>query len=326
MIDVVQPYRVWRRPLLGPIILIALGVLLLLTNTGVVSWDVWATLWRYWPILLVLLGLELLLVGRASWGAVLFTLLVLMILGAISGGFSTFNWFGPARGGIPFSSGATGVEQGLEGAQAADIYLTFGAGRLEISGGAGEGMLAEGSLESDGEVQLSRRYQVNDGVGRLDLQLEGPRGGRWFFPGPGTANALTVRLSDQIPIQRLEINAGAAEENLDLSSLQLQRLDLETGASSVRARLPARGDVNASVSAGASSVTLEIPEGVAARIRVQGGLASFNIDETRFPPVGRNEGVPGLATKSEYQSSDFATAQNRIDLNLSAGAGSITVR
>ena len=36
---------------------------------GMVPRELWRTLWQFWPVLLILLGAELLITGRASWGA-----------------------------------------------------------------------------------------------------------------------------------------------------------------------------------------------------------------------------------------------------------------
>jgi hypothetical protein len=54
--------------------------------------------------------------------------------------------------------------------------------------------------------------------------------------------------------------------------------------------------------------------GVAANIRIKSGIASVNVN-SRFP---RLDG--GM-----YQSSDFSTASNRIDMTINAGVGSIEV-
>ena len=66
---------------------------------------------------------------------------------------------------------------------------------------------------------------------------------------------------------------------------------------------------------GAASVHVEIPDGVAAQIRVRGGLSTFNIDQTRFP----------LVSDGLYRSADYATAQNRVDLDIETGLTSIEI-
>jgi hypothetical protein len=56
-----------HRPIAWPVILIALGVLFLLNNLALLSISFWRTLWRFWPIILVLIGIELLFGRSHPW-------------------------------------------------------------------------------------------------------------------------------------------------------------------------------------------------------------------------------------------------------------------
>lgn len=44
----------------GPIAVVAVGILLLLSTLDVLPWRIWDDLARYWPILVILLGLGIL--------------------------------------------------------------------------------------------------------------------------------------------------------------------------------------------------------------------------------------------------------------------------
>jgi hypothetical protein len=309
----------------GPVVLIALGVLLLLSNLGVLPTDTWRSLWQWWPILIVLLGIELLLTGRASWGAVLFAVLVLGAAALFQNGLPAVAMRGvPPRASLELPGGNR-FEQPLQGARQANVEINHGAGRLEVSGGAREGLIAEGTVTGVDLSRLRNRYRVQDGTGNLDLSLTRGNPFGWLGGRDEQPDELQVKLSPGVPIRRLEIDSGAAEVRLDLSELQVQTLEVDTGASSARVLMPKRGTTSGSITAGASSLAVEIPEGVPARIRVEGGLAEFKIDEQRFPRV-RNEGVGGLAVQREYRSPDFDNAPNRVDLKISAGVAAVEVR
>ena len=58
-----------------------------------------------------------------------------------------------------------------------------------------------------------------------------------------------------------------------------------------------------------------VPDGLSARIRASIGVADLKIDESRFPRSG-----------GFYQSSDFDSAANSVDMTIDAGAASIRVR
>jgi len=61
---------------LNGVILIMAGVILLLNTMGFLSWDIWETLIRFWPVLLILWGVELLLgatlIGRVAVAIIAF--------------------------------------------------------------------------------------------------------------------------------------------------------------------------------------------------------------------------------------------------------------
>jgi hypothetical protein len=306
----------------GPALLIILGLALLLANFSLLPPIAWRSLGVLWPILLIVLGVELIATGRISWAGVLGGVAVLLVLAVVAGALGFPAGFRDS--GRPIAEAEERrVEQALNGARAAEIAIDQSAGRLDVTGGAREGLLAEAVAMGGRADTLQGRYTVRDGVGRLHIDVEGPE--FWLFRGTGEPRSLQVRLGQAIPLQRIEINGGATDLNVDLTGLRVERLELSAGASNGRVRLPAQGRLAAEVSAGASSLAIEVPPGVAARIRSSGGLAGFDVDEQRFPVVG-GDGIPGLAGQREYRSPDFDTAANRVDLQVSAGAASISVR
>ena len=73
--------RVVGAPIWG-IILVFLGVVFLLQTLNVLPWGLWGSLWRFWPVLIIITGLAILLRRYNVW---LVSLIVLVILGACLG-------------------------------------------------------------------------------------------------------------------------------------------------------------------------------------------------------------------------------------------------
>jgi DUF4097 and DUF4098 domain-containing protein YvlB len=98
------PYRT-RRSLVGPVILIAIGVVFLLTNIGVIhGWQLWGWFGHWWPLLLILWGV-LTLVEHASanrmgyrtrhlGGGGIVLLIILVAIGVSAHHSSDVNWDG----------------------------------------------------------------------------------------------------------------------------------------------------------------------------------------------------------------------------------------
>ena len=64
------------------IILVFVGVVLLLQNFNILPWGLWAMLWTFWPVILILIGLNIIIGRRKPW---LSAFLVLAVLGVFLG-------------------------------------------------------------------------------------------------------------------------------------------------------------------------------------------------------------------------------------------------
>jgi hypothetical protein len=206
------------------------------------------------------------------------------------------------------------VQLPLEGAARMDVEVRFGAGRLSVSGGAAGADAADGSFR--GGVETTRRLAGSS----LHVGLRVPSDFFLTFMSPwtwwgGERLDWQVRLTENVPLA-LDVETGASEAQLDLSRLRVEKLRLATGASSVKVTMPASaGRTDARIESGAASVDIVIPQGVAARIEVESGLANARVDTTRF-----------ARTDKVYQSADYETAANRLDLRVEAGVASIEIR
>ena len=80
-----------------PTLLIVFGFLLLANNLGWVSWGFWESLGYLWPLILVLMGIELILTGHGAWGAIAATLAVLLVVGTIAAAAFLAPWSGSDR-------------------------------------------------------------------------------------------------------------------------------------------------------------------------------------------------------------------------------------
>jgi hypothetical protein len=80
--------------------------------------------------------------------------------------------------------------------------------------------------------------------------------------------------------------------------------------------MPARGASMLDVESGAASISIRVPDVTAARIRVKDGVTAVNVDTNRFPRL--DSGM--------YQSANFDVSQNRTEINIESGLGSVTVK
>lgn len=71
----------------GALILITIGALFLLNNIGILPFSVWFVLWRFWPVLLILAGIRLIL-GRGknheAFATISFLIVIIVLLISIA--------------------------------------------------------------------------------------------------------------------------------------------------------------------------------------------------------------------------------------------------
>jgi hypothetical protein len=256
----------------------------------------------FWGFLLIVFGLVLLLDNLGLLGNIdIWSLLWPLFLIALGGWILLGTIFrrAPEREHASIS---------LEGAQSARIRVRHGAGRVEVYAGTGLGVLAEGDFT--GGLEHSSRLKGNV----LEVKMNPPENIFPFTWSPGTTLDWSFGLSRDIPLA-LDYETGASETRLNLGELRLTELRLKTGASSTSIDLPANaGHTRVFVESGAASVNITVPEGVAARIQTRGGLSSIQVDTQRFPQVG---GV--------YQSMDYETSANKVEMDIQIGVGSVNI-
>lgn len=81
MDDLKTHYRYRHNPI-GAFILIAFGILLLLNNFGVVSIDIWRQIWQFWPLILILAGVQLIL-GRSLRSRIIIDILAIILIALV---------------------------------------------------------------------------------------------------------------------------------------------------------------------------------------------------------------------------------------------------
>lgn len=290
-------------------VLLGAGVLLLLNNLQLLPWTIWRDLWPYWPVLLILLGVEAFVSGRVAWGTLVALVLLIPVVGvAVSAVDLASSWNDATR--AVDGTARPVFSQPVDGATSASIELDYGAGALDIGPLPADlpgTVLADGQVYGHERLKFDARSTVRNGQQRIQIS---PRDhGNHFDLG-----RLQLRLSPTIPTD-LSIESGVSEMNLNLEGLRIPNLSIETGASRATIVLPAQGRTNAKIEGGAARIDVTVPQQVAARITIEGGPNQIQIDEQRFPRQG-----------DVYQSPGFEAATDRVTLRIEVGATRLTVQ
>ncbi len=306
--------RPHRGSVLWPLLLILAGGVLLLNNLGYLDWHIWADVWRLWPLVLVIIGLDILLGRRRP---VLSALIGLTLLGAAIaflytvGGFQT-----PASA----SLAQVPLDVPVRQADSTRVYIDFGTGNLTVdSMREGGASLVTGILEyPQGSPAPQPQINIADQTYEVHLrQAEWGGSGWWSLfwhnPNPDWSLRLNPRVS-----MDLNIDVGASRADLNLKDLKVGRLDLNLGAGDTTVTFPAEaGSTTATINAGVAHSELIIPPGVGARIKVSSSpVAELDIGSS-FVKKGDD--------LYETQSPGYEQAANKLDIDLNVGAARVTI-
>ena len=289
---------------LFPTLLIGLGVLLLLQTTGVVEWTAWWTIWRLWPVLIIVLGISIAFGSRMPWLARTLIALVLIAAMGIGIAISYEPWSGEET--------ITTLEEPLDGVESVEVNIDLGAGTLVVGSLPANSLnLVEGELRSFSGSEA--RTLLNRSGDRAELDFS--TGGFDFNPFSGNDRRWEVWLSPS-PSVSIDLDTGASDLTLDLTDLNVENLTVTAGAADIEILAPRdAGLVNIDIDVGAANVDVVIPELVGARIDADLGLSGLSVDESRFPKSG-----------DVYVSGNFDISANRVYLEIDAGASSVDIR
>ncbi|MCS6993585.1 MAG: hypothetical protein N2117_11085 [Anaerolineales bacterium] len=265
--------------------------------------------------------------GRGSlfWGSVLILLGILFALQAANVIQDVFGWFWPLflillgvailvnRVDLSVTNENSALEHrrfsvDLNDAERLMLEIDHGAGAIRINGGAPPGTALRGTQGATMSYQSQRNGKtlaIELDAGPSFLPFLGPENGAWQF-----------QITNAVPVS-IKMECGMASLDFDFTDTQLEFLGLEMGAASLNLKLPAHATRTlVDIESGAASLNITIPQDVAARIRLEQGASSQNIDTARFPQVG----------EGWYESPDFERAEHRAEINLEGGANNVIVR
>ena len=295
----------YRRPsITWPIILIALGVIFLLNNLGLIELSAWDVVLRFWPVLLIARGLDILIGHRSAWGAALAVVLVLAIL---AGGIVFFDnqprWtYAPENIEIPLGS----VEN-------AHITIHPALGYLLVDAlPKGSNVLVHGEVRPFSGVEISETVDFSGTRATIDLRTKGvivvP-----FFSGWTDQPSWDLALHPGVATDMV-VDFGVGKAELDLRDLQIGEIQVEHGIGQTILLLPSADNMDINLDGGIGEIRVVIPKDVGVRLRADVGIGNVQV-----PSDYSRDG-------DFYHSPGYAEAGKQIEIVIDLGIGSVQVR
>jgi hypothetical protein len=189
-------------------------------------------------------------------------------------------------------------------AESVHVEIDFGAGDLQVSGGA------EKLMGADFTYNVARlKPEVTYKDSTLAIQQPDVEG----FPAlqgiSGFRNEWDLRLDDGVPMD-LRVNIGAGTSSLQLGGFSLTGLDVTLGAgiSTIDLSGDWARDLNITIDSGAADLTIVLPGSVGVRVVVDRGATLIEASD-----LSKNENI--------YTNAAYGESEVTLELNLSTGIG-----
>jgi hypothetical protein len=311
----VEDMRIRRGLLFWGLFLIPLGAIPLLVRAGTLPGDLITDIWRWWPLLLIGIGIALLL-GRSKAGLV-GTAVVALVLGTLGGSaLASGGWtFGSIAGCVGPASDPTILDRDGTFAGQASVTIDLDCGSVNLATEPGDAWRVhaeyvgeEPRIDSSGAglavrtpdfTGLHRQdWTVTVGVDALrDIDLE---------MNAGTASAILAGAT----VARLTSDMNAGDLIIDGTGATIDRLDASLNAG--RLRITLEGASRGDLSANAGAIELCVPPDAALRFDVEEQLT-----------FATNLGARGLSQSGETWTR--AGSGPSIDYSIEGNAASFTL-
>lgn len=287
----------------APFLLIVLGAIFLLNNLGFLPWDAWTNLWKFWPVLLILIGVESIIGQPVSLKTIIILLLIIFIAPVIIAVNPITN--------NPFSTNQLNISENSGRLTKAKLIIDMPATNFEVRAGENTDKLVEGSIsysKASNTPQVRKEEAFSQAIISLS-QTAGP-----VLPLISSLkNNTTLLLNTKIPFE-LQIKTGATKGKIDLSKVRVDSLELDSKAGDINLIFGNSYSSRVRIKSSAANIQIEIPEGIQARIKIDSKVKNLSIHE-RFK-----------SQDGEYKSSDFDKAFTKLDIYIESLAGSISVK
>lgn len=327
----------------APILLITAGVFFLLENLNMLPALNWTLALRFWPLLLIFIGLNVLVVQiRRPWGT-LFSLIVALVAVGVFGYLLLQPNLNSLTERIGFVAPAPVLNEetfavSSEGVGTAEIRVELGNEPTTIRPLVDEALLISGTVQTYGDLEVQTDQET---PGLLKVQVQentsgnmifdpaswGAEGGGWeLFLNPGIPINLQVDgqngsivgdLKNHV-LSYLRLTGGNGAVDIALPGGNYD-MNVNGGNGRLSIELPSSGRQELEIDGGNGNITLSLPADMEARVEFEEGSGDVSVSERFSLVAGENDA-------GAYETSGYETATSRILIILKSGNGRVNIQ
>ena len=316
-----KPKAMSYKKIFWGVMLVLIGVLFILKNIGMIFFD-WHTIWRLWPVILILWGISILPVKdyiKLIISVVALAISILLVNQYDKTGY--YNFGRDNRNSSHNFGWNNKVESDNNGDSKQEMSQMFDSlvtrVDLKLEAAAGDFRMEE-TIPEDKMLTFVKRGNI----GNYSMTSRDDSSKRFVelkiiesdVRMKNRGNKVVLGLSTY-PTWDFDLDIGAATIDFDLSDYKVGKLDIDGGACSVKIKLgEASEHTDVDIEAGAASIELLIPTGAGAELKTETALTSRNYQ-------GFTKVKAGL-----YRTDNFETSNQKIMIDIDAAVSSVSIK
>lgn len=310
--------------LMWGIILLFVGAVLLLENFNVINFY-WGSVWRFWPVFLIIAGVNILFNRQRSQVGMAISIGVMVVML----GFLFYKGQQPTAH-IWSSDNITGDIEidddpdwdttgntrkttvfseplGKDSLKSVVLNINGGGTSFKLSG-ATDSLITADVTQKNGGYSLEKIVSGDSQV--LNFRMQDKKS-KWSMNGGGSD--VDFRFNTQ-PEWTINVGMGAGEVDFDLTDYKVRTFKFDGGAAALDITLGSLLPItDVIVKTGVADVSLKIPTQSGCRIKTKTGLSSK--DFSGFTKIDENT----------YETPNYKTSANKIFINFDGGLSSFEV-
>lgn len=283
------------------VFLLTVGIIWVLWSVGVITWSIINSLFVLWPLILVIIGVNIIFRNNGIIKAVAWVAFLAILIS------HSYFFEGANNSGDGKQTERKTIVEMLPDTQKGNLRIAFGGTTISMDSNTSN--LLEANIQDPGIT-----YTESKNNGEASIAFEKKAYKITSFNNDVKNHNNRFHLNNGI-VWDINLDTGAVNGNFDMSGLAVEKLTLNTGAANLRlifgdkVRNPA-----VKINAGASKIDIDVPASAGVKIKMDGALNSTNLDG------------PGWEKKDgSYYSKGYEAAPVKMDMDVSMGVGKLSV-
>ncbi|MBL8014631.1 MAG: hypothetical protein JNK26_00365 [Candidatus Doudnabacteria bacterium] len=287
-------YREISSALVWGLGLIGVGIVLLLNTTGTLSWDIWQTVVQFWPVALIIAGLNSVF-GHRRLGAI-----VVPVLGLGMLGFAFFYSYITLPGNeccviappAPGSSAQVSVPDSDKGVQVMNVELDVDSQKVAINETSSGSLFTLSGIIPQAELTTWLKSEVDGEV--ANILVKSPDNSKQVEGG------VKVEIATRTAETAFDLKLSSSSLTLGLKDSQVKDFELNANSSSINITLDgtAAPTQTSRLVLNSSQLNIKLPKNVGFKV-------TYEANSSNVVFAGDEISGRGVYTSENYQDADF---------------------